>query len=57
YATNSVTAFLFKEVARLANIQTPVTLSFVEPFFSVIVLLLRNVMGCGLTIGPILASG
>ncbi|XP_024535841.1 probable aspartyl aminopeptidase isoform X2 [Selaginella moellendorffii] len=44
YATNSVTAFLFKEVARLAGIQTQ---NFI----------VRNDMGCGSTIGPILASG
>ncbi|KAL3688435.1 hypothetical protein R1sor_014744 [Riccia sorocarpa] len=44
YATTSVTAFLFKEVARLAGVPTQ---EFV----------VRNDMGCGSTIGPILASG
>ncbi|KAL2630510.1 hypothetical protein R1flu_015196 [Riccia fluitans] len=44
YATTSITAFLFKEVARLAGVPTQ---EFV----------VRNDMGCGSTIGPILASG
>uniref|UniRef100_A0A1D1Z9R0 aspartyl aminopeptidase n=1 Tax=Anthurium amnicola TaxID=1678845 RepID=A0A1D1Z9R0_9ARAE len=44
YATNSVTAFLFKEVANIHNLPTQ---EFV----------VRNDMGCGSTIGPILASG
>lgn len=44
YATNSITAFLFKEVAD--NYKLPVQ-EFV----------VRNDMGCGSTIGPILASG
>lgn len=44
YATNSVTAFLFKEVAKVAGVPTQ---NFV----------VRNDMGCGSTIGPILASG
>lgn len=44
YATSGVTSFLFKEVARLSNLPTQ---DFV----------VRNDMGCGSTIGPILASG
>ncbi|KAH7848214.1 hypothetical protein Vadar_002697 [Vaccinium darrowii] len=44
YATSGVTAFLFKEVARIHNLPTQ---EFV----------VRNDMGCGSTIGPILASG
>ncbi|CAI9091338.1 OLC1v1026347C2 [Oldenlandia corymbosa var. corymbosa] len=44
YATSGVTAFLFKEVARMNNLPTQ---EFV----------VRNDMGCGSTIGPILASG
>lgn len=44
YATNAATAFLFKEVAKARGIPTQ---SFV----------VRNDMGCGSTIGPILASG
>ncbi|XP_068658306.1 probable aspartyl aminopeptidase isoform X3 [Aristolochia californica] len=44
YATSGVTAFLFKEVARIHDIPTQ---EFV----------VRNDMGCGSTIGPILASG
>ncbi|KAL4182573.1 hypothetical protein AMTRI_Chr11g150770 [Amborella trichopoda] len=44
YATNSVTAFLFKEIASACNLPTQ---EFV----------VRNDMGCGSTIGPILASG
>ncbi|KAK2973940.1 hypothetical protein RJ640_001408 [Escallonia rubra] len=44
YATSGVTAFLFKEVAKLHNLPTQ---EFV----------VRNDMGCGSTIGPILASG
>ncbi|KAJ8551511.1 hypothetical protein K7X08_021526 [Anisodus acutangulus] len=44
YATSGVTSFLFKEVARLHNLPTQ----------DVVV---RNDMGCGSTIGPILASG
>lgn len=44
YATDVVSAYLFKEVARLQGIPTQ---SFV----------VRNDMGCGSTIGPILASG
>ncbi|KAK8964293.1 putative aspartyl aminopeptidase [Platanthera guangdongensis] len=44
YATNAVTAFLFKEVADIHNIP-------VQEF------VVRNDMGCGSTIGPILASG
>jgi aspartyl aminopeptidase len=44
YATNTVTAFLFKEVAKVAGVPTQ---NFV----------VRNDMGCGSTIGPILASG
>ncbi|MQL96281.1 hypothetical protein Taro_028956 [Colocasia esculenta] len=44
YATNSITAFLFKEVANIHNLPTQ---EFV----------VRNDMGCGSTIGPILASG
>ncbi|KAH7848220.1 hypothetical protein Vadar_015434 [Vaccinium darrowii] len=43
YATSGVTAFLFKEVARIHNLPTQ---EFV----------VRNDMGCGSTIGPILAS-
>ncbi|KAH9769000.1 Aspartyl aminopeptidase [Citrus sinensis] len=44
YATSGVTAFLFKEIAKLHNLPTQ---EFV----------VRNDMGCGSTIGPILASG
>ncbi|XXG65003.1 hypothetical protein AAC387_Pa05g2814 [Persea americana] len=44
YATTAVTAFLFKEVGNLHNLTTQ---EFV----------VRNDMGCGSTIGPILASG
>ncbi|XP_019232554.1 PREDICTED: probable aspartyl aminopeptidase isoform X2 [Nicotiana attenuata] len=44
YATSGVTSFLFKEVARLHSLPTQ---DFV----------VRNDMGCGSTIGPILASG
>lgn len=44
YATTAATAFLFKEVAKARAIPTQ---SFV----------VRNDMGCGSTIGPILASG
>ncbi|PSR98780.1 Aspartyl aminopeptidase [Actinidia chinensis var. chinensis] len=44
YATTGVTAFLFKEVAKIHNLPTQ--------DFAV-----RNDMGCGSTIGPILASG
>ncbi|XP_028057420.1 probable aspartyl aminopeptidase isoform X2 [Camellia sinensis] len=44
YATSGVTAFLFKEIAKIHNLPTQE--------FAV-----RNDMGCGSTIGPILASG
>lgn len=44
YATSGVTAFLFKEVGKKHNLPTQ---DFV----------VRNDMGCGSTIGPILASG
>ncbi|KAL5976363.1 hypothetical protein ACLOJK_020694 [Asimina triloba] len=44
YATSAITAFLFKEVATIHNLPTQE--------FAV-----RNDMGCGSTIGPILASG
>ncbi|CAL9081672.1 unnamed protein product [Musa textilis] len=44
YATSSLTAFLFKEVANVHNLP-------VQEF------VVRNDMGCGSTIGPILASG
>ncbi|GAV60245.1 Peptidase_M18 domain-containing protein [Cephalotus follicularis] len=44
YATSGVTAFLFAEVAKIHNIPTQ---EYV----------VRNDMGCGSTIGPILASG
>ncbi|KAF3434485.1 hypothetical protein FNV43_RR25588 [Rhamnella rubrinervis] len=44
YATSGVTAFLFKEVGKMHNLPTQ---EFV----------VRNDMGCGSTIGPILASG
>ncbi|PWA99151.1 zn-dependent exopeptidase [Artemisia annua] len=44
YATSGITAFLFKEVAKIHNLPTQ---DFV----------VRNDMGCGSTIGPILASG
>ncbi|BBG96940.1 Zn-dependent exopeptidases superfamily protein, partial [Prunus dulcis] len=44
YATSGVTSFLFKEVGKIHNLPTQ---EFV----------VRNDMGCGSTIGPILASG
>lgn len=44
YATSGITSFLFKEVAKIHNLPTQ---EFV----------VRNDMGCGSTIGPILASG
>ncbi|XAR64946.1 Aspartyl aminopeptidase [Bertholletia excelsa] len=44
YATSGISAFLFKEVAKIHNLPTQ---EFV----------VRNDMGCGSTIGPILASG
>uniref|UniRef100_A0A7C8ZNI9 aspartyl aminopeptidase n=1 Tax=Opuntia streptacantha TaxID=393608 RepID=A0A7C8ZNI9_OPUST len=44
YATSGITAFLFKEVAKAHNLPTQ---DFV----------VRNDMGCGSTIGPILATG
>ncbi|KAK4593261.1 hypothetical protein RGQ29_017395 [Quercus rubra] len=44
YATSGVTAFLFKEIGKNHNLPTQ---EFV----------VRNDMGCGSTIGPILASG
>lgn len=44
YATNTVTSFLFKEVANINHLPTQ---DFV----------VRNDMGCGSTIGPILAAG
>eukprot|EP00850_Spirogloea_muscicola_P020724 SM000224S07112 [mRNA] locus=s224:131391:135338:- [translate_table: standard] len=44
YATNAVTSFSFREIGRLHNIPCQ---DFV----------VRNDMGCGSTIGPILASG
>ncbi|KAK1288062.1 putative aspartyl aminopeptidase [Acorus calamus] len=44
YATSGVTAFLFKEVANIHNLP-------IQEF------VVRNDMGCGSTIGPILASG
>ncbi|KAF9599379.1 hypothetical protein IFM89_036865 [Coptis chinensis] len=44
YATSGVTAFLFKEIAEIHGLPTQ---EFV----------VRNDMGCGSTIGPILASG
>ncbi|KAK0591716.1 hypothetical protein LWI29_006866 [Acer saccharum] len=44
YATSGLTAFLFKEIAKIHNLPTQ---EFV----------VRNDMGCGSTIGPILASG
>ncbi|KAF7820370.1 putative aspartyl aminopeptidase [Senna tora] len=44
YATSGITSFLFKEVGKLHNLPTQ---EFV----------VRNDMGCGSTIGPILASG
>ncbi|GFP95828.1 aspartyl aminopeptidase [Phtheirospermum japonicum] len=44
YATSGVTSFLFKEVAKTHNLP-------IQEF------VVRNDMGCGSTIGPILASG
>ncbi|KAK7279550.1 hypothetical protein RJT34_24603 [Clitoria ternatea] len=44
YATSGITSFLFKEVGKIYNLPTQ---EFV----------VRNDMGCGSTIGPILASG
>ncbi|XP_010536640.1 PREDICTED: probable aspartyl aminopeptidase [Tarenaya hassleriana] len=44
YATNAVTSFIFKEIAEKHNLP-------VQDF------VVRNDMGCGSTIGPILASG
>lgn len=44
YATTAVTAFLFRELAKREGIPTQ---DFV----------VRNDMGCGSTIGPILSSG
>ncbi|XP_042043114.1 probable aspartyl aminopeptidase isoform X1 [Salvia splendens] len=44
YATSGITSFLFKEIAETHNLPTQ---EFV----------VRNDMGCGSTIGPILASG
>ncbi|KAL9317869.1 hypothetical protein ACSQ67_014386 [Phaseolus vulgaris] len=44
YATSGITSFLFKEVGKIHNLPTQ--------DFAV-----RNDMGCGSTIGPILASG
>ncbi|XP_024521749.1 probable aspartyl aminopeptidase [Selaginella moellendorffii] len=44
YATNAVTSFIFKEIARRQDLPTQ---DFV----------VRNDMACGSTIGPILASG
>ncbi|TKY51675.1 aspartyl aminopeptidase [Spatholobus suberectus] len=44
YATSGITSFLFKEVGKIHNLPTQ---EFV----------VRNDMGCGSTIGPILASG
>ncbi|KAM6600594.1 hypothetical protein CsatA_020203 [Cannabis sativa] len=44
YATSGITSFLFKEVGKIHNL----------PFQEFVV---RNDMGCGSTIGPILASG
>lgn len=44
YATSGITSFLFKEVAKLHDLP-------IQDF------VVRNDMGCGSTIGPILASG
>ncbi|KAL7147158.1 hypothetical protein ABFS83_06G089100 [Erythranthe nasuta] len=44
YATSGITSFLFKEVAKLHNLP-------IQEF------VVRNDMGCGSTIGPILAAG
>lgn len=44
YATSGITAFLFKEVAKLHDLP-------IQEF------VVRNDMGCGSTIGPILATG
>jgi aspartyl aminopeptidase len=44
YATNAITSFIFREIAKLRNLPTQ---SFV----------VRNDVACGSTIGPILASG
>ncbi|KAH7547754.1 hypothetical protein ACOSP7_033024 [Xanthoceras sorbifolium] len=44
YATSGLTAFLFKEIAKIHNLP-------IQEF------VVRNDMGCGSTIGPILASG
>lgn len=44
YATNAITSFIFREIAKLRNLPTQ---NFV----------VRNDVACGSTIGPILASG
>ncbi|XP_062091797.1 probable aspartyl aminopeptidase [Humulus lupulus] len=44
YATSGITSFLFKEVGKIHNLP-------IQEF------VVRNDMGCGSTIGPILASG
>mgnify|MGYP003731897469 CR=1 FL=1 len=44
YATTAVTSYLFRECAKMENVPTQ---DFV----------VRNDMGCGSTIGPIIAAG